>query len=103
MLRKFTKKKEDFKCSKCGTEVIGDGWTNHCPNCLWSKHVDINPGDRAEECCGDMEPIGIDIKEGNVRIVHRCVRCQKVTRTRTSEGDNQEKVIQISKLPIKNN
>jgi len=52
IFKKFQKKKEDFKCEKCGREVIGTGYTNHCPDCLWSKHVDVNPGDRQSKCLG---------------------------------------------------
>jgi len=55
----FQKKKEDFICEKCGFVNVGDGYTNHCQKCLWSKHVDINPGDRAEKCQGLMEPINL--------------------------------------------
>ena len=43
----FTRKVEDFTCEHCGREVHGNGYTNHCPHCLHSKHVDVNPGDRA--------------------------------------------------------
>lgn len=75
MSRKFIKKIEDFTCEKCGAHTIGDGYTNHCPVCLWSKHVDVNPGDRAAQCGGLMKPIeAIKEKEG-YRILHRCVSC----------------------------
>ena len=40
---KFKRKKENFVCENCGAEVKGDGFTNHCPKCLYSKHVDIFP------------------------------------------------------------
>ena len=53
-MKKFIKVKEDFVCEHCGAEVKGDGYTNHCPKCLWSKHVDVHPGDRAAECGGMM-------------------------------------------------
>lgn len=45
-MKHFTKTVEDFICAHCGTHVRGNGYTNHCPECLWSKHVDNNPGDR---------------------------------------------------------
>lgn len=38
--KNFTRVIEDFICENCGTEVKGNGYTNHCPKCLWSKHVD---------------------------------------------------------------
>jgi len=47
MARLFTRNIENFTCERCGAAVEGNGFTNHCPACLCSKHVDINPGDRA--------------------------------------------------------
>ena len=60
--KRFQKKVEDFVCERCGTFVKGTGYTDHCPKCLWSKHVDVNPGDRKSECLGTMEPIGVEVK-----------------------------------------
>ena len=71
MLSNFTKIDEEFICENCGKHVPKLGYTcrNHCPYCLHSKHVDINPGDRAETCHGTLEPIGLEIdsKKGYVR------------------------------------
>lgn len=33
-------------------EGAGSNHRNHCPNCLYSLHVDIEPGDRESECGG---------------------------------------------------
>ena len=62
MSKNFQKKVEDFVCEHCQTKNQEDGYTNHCPNCLWSRHVDINPGDRAEKCGGMMEPIDFEVR-----------------------------------------
>ena len=75
MSKKFIKKVEDFVCEKCGDEVVGGGFTNHCPKCLWSKHVDINPGDRAEKCGGMMKPIGALKIGDSYSIIHQCEKC----------------------------
>ena len=58
MGRKFKKTVENFTCLNCQTVVIGTGYTDHCPNCLWSKHVDVNPGDRLAICGALIEPVG---------------------------------------------
>ena len=52
---------EPFVCEHCGNEVkpLGYSCRNHCPKCLYSKHVDKEPGDRAEGCKGMLKPIGI--------------------------------------------
>ncbi|WP_265181671.1 RNHCP domain-containing protein [Geomicrobium sp. JCM 19055] len=34
-------------------------YRNHCPSCLYSKHVDVIPGDRASTCHSLMEPIDL--------------------------------------------
>lgn len=92
MTRKFTRKIEDFTCLNCGTAVAGNGYTNHCPACLFSRHVDINPGDRAATCGGLMPPLGIETKEGAFVLVHRCRTCGFIRRNRLSEDDSQAKI-----------
>lgn len=73
--KSFKRVKEDFTCEKCGALIIGNGYTNHCHTCLWSKHVDINPGDRANTCLGLMEPVRIEGPTGKYRVLHRCTVC----------------------------
>jgi len=84
---KFIRKIEDFKCEHCGAEVIGNGYTNHCPKCLWSKHVDNNPGDREAKCKGMMNPTRIEGKIGEWVIVHTCERCGYQKRNKVAEED----------------
>lgn len=96
----FKKKNENFKCRNCGTFVVGTGYTNHCPKCLYSEHVDIMPGDRANPCKGLMKPIGIVKKHGEFFVVHKCEQCGEVKHNRTSEDDDRDKIIEISVLPV---
>ena len=74
-MKTFNEIDEPFVCEKCGFHVerLGYSCRDHCPNCLYSKHVDKNPGDRAEECNGLLEPIGIEMsnKKGYV-IIYKC-------------------------------
>jgi len=97
MSSKFKKKIENFVCEKCGTMVKGDGFTNHCPRCLFSKHVDIFPGDRAEVCGGLMRPISAEESGGEWSIIHKCEKCGKKQKNKTSKEDNFEEIIKISK------
>lgn len=99
--RKFQKRTENFICEVCKMKVRGSGYTNHCPNCLWSKHVDINPGDRASICGGLMEPIGVRQKNGQWQIIHRCQKCGIKKANKTSRLDNFEKIIKLSQKPLK--
>ncbi|HFC76878.1 MAG TPA: RNHCP domain-containing protein [Candidatus Moranbacteria bacterium] len=103
MNKKFQKKKEDFICEKCGYLVKGNGYTNHCPKCLWSKHVDVNPGDRLEKCQGMMSPISIDLKKGKYIILYKCVKCGFERKNKVVDNDNFDIVIKISKNSIKKN
>jgi len=86
--KRFQRKIEDFTCEYCGIAVAGDGYTNHCPECLWSKHVDVNPGDRAALCGGMMEPIDLETKSGEHVITHRCIKCKYEKRNKASEEDD---------------
>ncbi|WP_420871372.1 RNHCP domain-containing protein [Lysinibacillus xylanilyticus] len=43
--------------------LTNGSFRNHCPKCLFSKHVDTVPGDRASTCKGLMRPIGVDYTE----------------------------------------
>ncbi len=90
--RKFREtRNEGFVCGHCGEEVrpLANGsCRNHCPRCLWSKHVDDVPGDRGSRCGGMMPPAGIeqDARRGWM-IVHRCVRCGMFRRNRAALDD----------------
>lgn len=93
----FIKNKEDFVCENCSHEVKGTGYTNHCPKCLYSKHVDINPGDRAHSCNSIMEPVSVE-KEGQEHIlIHKCVRCGEEKRCKIAKDDDFNKVVEVSK------
>jgi hypothetical protein len=92
----FTKRIENFTCEHCGAPVTGNGFTNHCPQCLWSKHVDITPGDRASECGGMMEPISIETKHDETIITHRCVVCGYEKRNKSAENDSQEEILKVT-------
>ena len=59
---------DTFICKVCGRTVVpenaGSGHRNHCPNCLASLHLDIEPGDRESDCGGIMEPIAVWVRRG---------------------------------------
>ena len=96
-MRQFQRRKEDFVCENCGAKVQGNGYTNHCPHCLYSKHVDINPGDRLESCGGLMEPIDFELKDGKYVLVHRCQKCGFERRNKVCDEDNFEAVLALAR------
>lgn len=94
---KFTRVKEDFVCQNCGLAVKGTGYTNHCPQCLWSKHVDNNPGDRQNSCQGLMKPIGLEMVSGQQKIIHCCQQCGLIKRNLKAQLDNFETILSLAK------
>ena len=97
-MKKFERTIESFNCEKCGRPVEGNGYTNHCPECLTSKHVDINPGDRQAACGGLMEAVAVEKKGGELKLLHRCVNCGFERLNRVDENDNFDEVVRVSKL-----
>ena len=95
--KKFKRRKEDFQCEHCGAEMTGNGYTNHCGMCLWSKHVDVSPGDRAADCGGLMEPIALRQEGNGYVLTHCCTTCGHEKKNRTAEEDNFEKLLELSR------
>ena len=102
--KRFTKNDSAFVCAHCGKEVLpmGNSSRNHCPFCLWSLHVDVNPGDRANSCGGLMRPIRTepDPKKDFV-IIHRCEKCGEIRRNRAAlnakqQPDNRSLLIKLT-------
>lgn len=96
MSKKFQRTIENFVCDNCGNRVTGNGYTDHCPFCLWGKHVDVNPGDRAAECGGSMEPLGVEERSGVYRIRYQCRKCEHSFVVKTAGNDDSEAIIKLS-------
>ena len=103
---KFTEIDEEFICDNCGKKVpiLKYSCRNHCPYCLHSKHVDKNPGDRAEECHGDLEPVSLEIdsKKGYV-IVFKCKKFVMIRKNKAAKDDNMDLIIDLSSKQINMN
>ena len=97
-MKKFQKNKEDFICKHCGAKNKGNGYTNHCKECLWSRHVDIDPGDRRalEHCGGLMKPVAVQSKGNTYVIQHKCQECGHIKPNKIAKEDNFDVIIQIS-------
>ena len=93
----FIRKIEDFTCGKCGAMVKGNGYTNHCPKCLWSKHVDKNPGDREETCGGLMKPVGIEGTQAQYVLFFECQKCGAKKKNKVFTEDNFDEVLKVAK------
>lgn len=108
--KRFAKNDSGFVCQNCGAEVqpLGSSSRNHCPVCLCSIHVDIQPGDRMNPCRGIMDAIKAEInpKKGFV-LVYRCRKCGEIKRNRAADDariqpDDLNKIIQLTAAEIEN-
>ena len=96
---------DTFTCKVCGRvctpQNAGSDHRNHCPNCLSSLHVDEEPGDRASDCGGIMEPVAVWVRKGGEwAIIHRCKRCGKLSSNRVAADDNPMKLMSIAMKPL---
>lgn len=98
-MKQFSKRDEEFVCENCGKNVEKLGYTSrdHCPYCLCSKHVDIMPGDRQNECEGILRPIQTEpnSKKGYV-IIYKCEKCGEIHKNRSAEDDDRDLIIKLS-------
>ena len=83
-----------FKCGHCrqfiGAPIAGGRQRNHCPNCLYSRHVDDTmPGDRKSTCGSIMKPVGLmSRRNGELVLIHECLGCGKQDPNRIAADDN---------------
>ncbi len=94
--RNFVRKVEDFKCGRCGMEIKGNGYTDHCPKCLWGRHVDEKiPGDRASTCRKMMEPLRVLYEKGDYKIQYKCLGCQHQFTVKADKNDDREELLKL--------
>jgi RNHCP domain len=95
-----------FRCGHCRLDVPTDAYgtthRNHCPNCLWSRHLDDDtPGDRDAACGSLMEPIAITVRgDGEWVLVHRCGGCDEIHLNRTAGDDNPLLLLRLAVKPL---
>ena len=97
-MKNFTMIDENFICENCGKQVkkLNYSARDHCPYCLYSKHVDIMPGDRENKCRGLLKPIGIEKYRNSYKIIYECEKCKKKHKNIIAKDDAFEKIIELS-------
>jgi hypothetical protein len=110
--RKFSQESLGFKCGHCHNYVSAEPFIsgvqnrNHCPYCLWSRHLDLHKaGDRLAACKGQMEPVGLTLKKtpkkyagtasGELMLIHRCIDCGKVSINRIAADDVPDVLFEV--------
>ncbi len=85
--KRFQKNDSAFVCHHCGRQVPENGVTSrdHCPYCLYSLHVDLLPGDRANPCRGVLVPKKTrpHPKKGFI-ITYQCQSCKEIVRNKAA-------------------
>ena len=99
--------RNDFNCIRCRQHVAAESYgtkhRNHCPYCLWSRHVDDRVGDRQSNCCAAMEPIAVAVRDaGEWTIVHRCTGCGEMRTNRIAGDDRELTLLQLALKPLAN-
>lgn len=89
---------EGFICDNCGRKVEKLNYTarDHCPYCLYSKHVDIFPGDRKNNCKGLLKPIDIEKYKNTYKLIYKCSKCNKIHKNIVAIDDDFNKIIELS-------
>lgn len=102
-MKRFTMIDEEFVCEHCGKEITKLNYTarDHCPQCLYSKHIDINPGDRMNECKGLLEPVGIEKFKDTYKIIYLCQKCKQWHKNIMAVDDDMDLIIELSTVTEK--
>ncbi len=98
-MKRFNMIDEEFICENCHKKVDKLNYTarDHCPYCLYSKHVDINPGDRMNPCKGMLKPINIEKYKDTYKIIYKCEKCHKEHKNIMATDDNYDVILEITK------
>ena len=99
-MKKFYELDEGFICENCNqlVEPLNYSSRDHCPYCLYSKHVDINPGDRKNTCKGLLVPIGIEKYKDTYKILYQCKKCKSLHKNVIARDDDMNEIIKISQI-----
>lgn len=97
-MKNFIMKDEEFTCINCGKLVNKLNYTarDHCPFCLTSIHVDINPGDRLNTCHGLLVPVGVEKFKDSYKIIYKCNKCGINHKNIMARDDDINKIIELS-------
>ena len=97
-MKRFNMIDENFISENCGKEITKLGYTarDHCNYCLYSKHVDILPGDRKNNCQGLLKPIGIEKFKDTYKIIYQCEKCKQIHKNIMASDDNMDLIIELS-------
>jgi len=101
----------DFQCAHCSAPVSSARFLsgvhnrNHCPYCLWSRHLDLyKAGDRLSACKEPTQPIALTTKRsrkkyggtgGELMLVHLCTGCEDFSINRIAADDDTGMIMDV--------
>ena len=96
-MKRFNMMDESFICEHCNQNVDKLNYTarDHCPYCLYSKHVDILPGDRQNECKGLLIPIDIEKFKDTYKIIYKCNKCNQLHKNIIAIDDDFNEILKV--------
>jgi RNHCP domain len=102
---------DGFLCKHCNSYILSASFLsgvqnrNHCPICLWSRHMDWREaGDRLSACKSPMKPIGLTVKatwkkygsgHGELMLIHLCTECENLSINRIAADDDPQNIFTI--------
>ena len=97
-MKRFNELDEEFICLNCGKKVdkLEYSSRDHCPHCLYSLHVDINPGDRQNNCKGLLKPIDLEKFKDTYKIIYKCEKCNQLHKNIMAKDDSYEEIIKLT-------
>lgn len=97
-MKRFLENDQEFVCENCGKKVekLVYSSRDHCNYCLYSKHVDIMPGDRLNKCMGLLKPIGIEKYKDTYKIIYKCEKCGETHKNIIAKDDDYDEIINLS-------
>ena len=102
-IKKFIMRDDEFLCENClkPVEPLRKTARDHCPYCLFSKHLDIFPGDRRNNCQGLLKPIAVEKFKKTYKIIYRCDDCGAIVKNIMAPDDNFDEILRIMKTPVR--
>ena len=111
-MRIYSEINAEYICAHCHNHVSvaklfsGVNNRNHCPYCLWSRHMDLlEAGDRLSACKGLMHPVGLTHKPsrnkyaaqaiGELMLIHQCVECEAISINRIAADDVLDVILDV--------
>ena len=63
----------------------------------FGANIDVNPGDRTNDCGGMMQPMRFELDHGKQILIHKCEKCGMEKRNKIAKNDSTDAIIGLAK------